>query len=151
MTSRDPIAGVSVTFPKRVVNEKGFLQEIYQTAEGHFPVAQSYMTSTRAGITRAWYKHRKQWDALFPLAGRLTLVLIDDRADSATFGRLNDFVLDASEPAVVRFPPGIWHGFRPIGTDILLLHLTSDAFVLDEPDEVRLPPDAPGIPYVWAR
>jgi dTDP-4-dehydrorhamnose 3,5-epimerase len=53
-------------------------------------------------------------------------------------------------PKLVQIPPGIWHGFQAMGeTEALALHLNTEPFCFDAPDEERLPSHTELIPYRW--
>ena len=142
------IEGVLVKPCKKVVNDKGFLQEVLRADEGTLPeLGQTYFTQTRCGIVKAWYRHHRQIDTQFVVSGQMRLGLYDDRETSPTKGHTNELVIDASEPSLVRIPPGVWHGFKAEHVDLLLLHINSAAFDFKETDEDRLPPDTDLIPY----
>lgn len=145
------IGGVVLKPLKNVQNERGGLMEIQRHDEKIFPgFGQAYTTTTLPGVTKAWYRHTRQTDQHVVLKGVMTLVLYDDRPDSPSRGMLNEFKLDEKEPVLVQFPPGIWHGFRSSGPGpLLLLHLNSNAFIESAPDEERIPPDDPRVPYRW--
>jgi len=142
------IDGVLVKPCKRVVNEKGFLQEVLRADEGTLPeLGQTYFTQTRTGIIKAWYRHHRQIDTQFVVGGQMRLALYDDRATSPTRGQTNEFVIEASQPLLIRIPTGVWHGFKAEQSDLLLLHINSAAFDFTDTDEERLPPDTDLIPY----
>ena len=77
------IEGVHVERLKLVRNERGHLLEVCSEIDPDAPrFAQVYVTFTRGGIVKAWYRHHHQIDQIALLSGRLELVLYDDRADS---------------------------------------------------------------------
>jgi len=145
------IEGVHVERLKLVRNERGHLLEVCGEIDPDAPrFAQVYVTFTRGGIVKAWYRHHHQIDQIALLSGRLELVLYDDRADSAAGGSLLRLELDESEPKIVRIPALVWHGFRavgPAGTN--LIHVNSEPYREDHLDEDRIAPDDPAIPYSW--
>jgi dTDP-4-dehydrorhamnose 3,5-epimerase len=145
------IKDVTIISGKLVTNERGFLREITRHDEpGFFPIAQLYQTCTREGVTKAWYKHASQFDAIFVLSGTMKMALWDERDDSMTKGVVQEIMISGEAPAMMRIPPGVWHGFRSMSGDLLLLHLNSHAYDLAEPDEERLPSDSDRIPYRWS-
>lgn len=144
------IQDVSIESGKLIRNERGFLREITRDDQtDFFAVGQLYQTGTFEGVVKAWYKHHVQYDGLFVLAGVMKLVLIDDRPDSPTYKTIQEIVVSATDPAVVRVPPGVWHGFQSVEGDLVLLHLNSHPIQLDKPDEDRLPFDTVLLPYTW--
>jgi dTDP-4-dehydrorhamnose 3,5-epimerase len=145
------IDGVFVKPLKNVKNERGGLLEIQRHDDKIFPgFGQAYTTTTLPGVIKAWYRHHHQTDQHAVLKGAMKLVLYDDRPSSATRGVVSELILHENEPALVQFPPGIWHGFRSTGPEaLLLLHLNSKAFIENAPDEERIPQDDPRVPYRW--
>jgi dTDP-4-dehydrorhamnose 3,5-epimerase-like enzyme len=59
---------------------------------------------------------------------------------------VGEFLLSAREPRLLTLPPGIWHGFRSLSGNLVVLHANSRPFRFEGPDEVRLSPDSPGMP-----
>jgi dTDP-4-dehydrorhamnose 3,5-epimerase len=145
------ITGVIVEPLKVLPNQRGRLMEVQRCDDANFPgFGQAYVTSTYAGVVKAWYRHHRQVDQLAPIAGLVRLVLYDDRPDSASWGALDEIVLGELAPKLVQIPPGVWHGFQAIGTgEAFLLHMNSQPFATDAPDEDRLAPDDTAIPFRW--
>jgi dTDP-4-dehydrorhamnose 3,5-epimerase-like enzyme len=136
---------------KKVVNERGHLMEVQREDDSHFPgFGQVYITSTFPGTIKAWYRHHKQIDQIALLKGEVVLALYDSRESSPTNGKILDVLISEKNPKLVQIPPGIWHGFKAIGTEpAYLLHLNSVAYNFDDVDEDRLASDDPVIPYKW--
>ena len=148
---RKQIDGVVITPLKLLPNEKGRLMEVQSRDDPGFPgFGQAYVTQSFPQVVKAWYRHRVQIDQIAVITGLLKLVLFDDREKSSTKGQLNEVLMGELMPRLVLIPPGIWHGFKAIGdTSAFLLHLNSEPFDFDNPDEERLPADHPSIPYAW--
>jgi len=147
----EPMDGVRIVRLKKVVNARGHLMEVQREDDEHFiGFGQAYVTCTLAGVIKAWYRHRQQIDQIALIRGAATLVLFDDRPESSSTGQTLEHAFDDDSPVLVQIPPGVWHGFRADGPDPLyLLHLNSVAQNAADPDEDRLPPDSPTIPYTW--
>jgi dTDP-4-dehydrorhamnose 3,5-epimerase len=145
------IAGVVTKPLKRVVNERGWLLEVQRNDDPEFiGFGQTYVTATRPGIVKAWYRHRRQIDNMAVVTGLLRVVLFDDRPDSPTCGALMELTAGHDQPTLVQIPHGVWHGFTAIGdAECLVLHLNSHPYDFAHMDEDRLPPDSPAIPYRW--
>ncbi len=137
---------------KKVVNDRGYLQEVQRSDEPHFPgFGQAYLTATNPGVIKAWYRHHRQIDQIALAQGTLRLALYDARPASPTFGVVQELVISDDRPVLVQIPTGIWHGFQALGTGpALLLHLNTVAFRFGDVDEDRLPPATPEIPYRWS-
>ncbi len=116
---------------------------------------QVYVTTVMPGVVKAWHRHEEQWDRMVCLSGRTLLVLLDGRPKSPTRGAIVERVLSVRQHQLVLIPPGVWHGFKCIGTEeALVLNVTDRRYDVDQPDEQRFEPDAspiPGkLPYDWA-
>jgi len=145
------IHGVVVVPLKLLPNARGRLMEIARRDDPEvIDFAQVYLTSTYPGVVKAWYRHHHQVDQIASLSGLVRLVLYDGREDSPTFRVVQEIYLGELAPRLVRIPPGVWHGFQAVGTaEAFLLHLNSRAFDPAHPDEDRLDPHDPQIPFVW--
>jgi dTDP-4-dehydrorhamnose 3,5-epimerase len=135
---------------KKVVNERGFLQEITrEDAPAFFKIGQTYLTQTLKGIIKAWYLHRQQWDSIFVISGVMKIALYDTRPQSATFEQVSEHLIRAEAPQLIHIPPGVWHGFQALETHLLLLHQNSHAFDFDAPDELKKDIHSSDIPFSW--
>ena len=145
------IAGVRVTDLKQISNDRGGLMEVQRSDEPDFPgFGQAYVTRTLPGVIKAWYRHRHQIDQLAAVTGRVKLVLFDDRESSSSCGAVEEIMVGAPTPRLVLIPPGIWHGFQAVdGQEAVLLHLNTEPFCFESPDEERALLDDPRIPYRW--
>jgi len=150
-TSGASIEGVHIQPLKLLPNNRGRLMEVQRADDPNFPgFGQAYITSTYPGVDKAWYRHHRQIDQIAVISGLLQLVLYDPRESSKTAGLINEIYLGELAPKLVLIPPGIWHGFRAIGTrEAFALHLNSLPFSAEHPDEDRLPADDPSIPFQW--
>ena len=146
------IHGVVVVPLKKVVNERGHLLEIQRNDDTHFPgFGQVYMTATKPGIVKAWYRHHRQIDQIAIIQGNLLLVLYDAREASPTRDVIQQIRLFDEQPALVRIPTEVWHGFQALGdSPALLLHVNTIPICFENTDEDRLPPTTIKIPFRWA-
>ena len=101
----------------------------------------------RAGALSAWHMHREKTDHLFVTSGLVKAVLYDDRPDSPTRGRVNEFFLAHERPRLVVIPPEVFHGLQALGGPATFVNYFDRQYEYANPDEYRLPPDAPEIPY----
>ncbi len=147
----DLIAGVRVQPLKLVRNERGRLMEVQRNDDAFFlGFGQVYITSTLPGVVKAWYRHQEQTDQIALVSGSMKLALYDTRDDSSTRGQVNEILITEADPKLVQIPIGVWHGFKAMGEEELFcIHLNSIAFKPGHPDEDRLPPNDPSIPYSW--
>jgi dTDP-4-dehydrorhamnose 3,5-epimerase len=79
-------------------------------------------------------------------------VLYDARDDSPTKGEINEFYLGEQKRGLVVIPNGVYHGYKNIGTDlVLLLNMPTEVYNYAQPDEFRMAPHGGEIPYDWNR
>jgi len=150
------IDGVRVKKLRPICDERGFLMEILRRDDEMFlEFGQVYVTSAYPGVTKAWHYHKKQFDNFTALRGQVKLVLYDSREGSPTKGELMELFIGERNPILVRIPPGVYHGFKCIGTEeALMLNVPTETYNYDEPDEHRKPAheeDGSEIPYDWSR
>ena len=151
-----PIEGLIYRPIGVVSHDKGYLTEIYRTDWGvsDLPLAQINSTTTYPGQVRAWGIHQYITDRLFALSGSLCIVVFDGRKYSKTFGCVNEFFLGKNSQGLIMIPPGLWHGWKNIGTDeATIISMPSNLYNYDDPDRWELPWDSKNalqaIPYQW--
>lgn len=147
------INGVELKQLKKNVDERGFLCELLRKDWSIFKeFAMAYFSVTYPGVVRAWHRHSrtKQIDHLCIIQGMAKVVIYDQRKDSPTKGRINEFFLGDDNLILLKIPGECWHGFKAIGTKpVILLNFPSQLYNYENPDEERLPPDTKEIPYDW--
>lgn len=130
---------------------RGYLMEMMRSDWPEFMrFAQSYATACYPGIYKAWHYHKKQWDHFVCPWGMARVVLYDPRPDSPTAGNINVFHIGVLNPALIRIPPLICHGFSAEGgRTALIVNYPTELYDYKQPDEYRIPFDDPAIPYDW--
>ncbi len=151
MNHRGTIHQVAIMPLKKIVNDRGGLMEVQRNDDPHFPgFGQLYMTYTTPGITKAWYRHHRQFDQIALIHGEVLLVLCDARTDSPTRGTVQEIHVTGDRPKLVQIPPGLWHGHHALGHEpTILAHLNTVPFQFESPDQDTLPANDPSIPYRW--
>jgi len=138
---------------KFIPDERGRLMEILRCDEDIFAkFGQVYLTTTYPGVVKAWHFHKKQDDFIVCVKGMLKLVLYDDREGSPTKGEVNQFFIGDFNPALVKVPKMIYHGWKCVSTEeALVINVPTEAYNPMEPDEYRIDPHKNNIPYDWER
>jgi dTDP-4-dehydrorhamnose 3,5-epimerase len=151
-----PIKGVSVRPAHPVSHRHGHLTEAFRADWGltEEPIVQVNLTATFPGRVRAWGLHRRTVDRLFAATGSLCIVCYDGRRGSPTFGCVNEFMLGERNQGLLVIPPGVYHGWKNIGTDeATIVSMPSQLYDYDGPDRWELPWDSEAaqkiIPYQW--
>lgn len=145
------IEGVKTKRLKVVPDERGWLMEILRRDDDLYQdFGQVYVTTAYPGVVKAWHMHKKQTDNFTCVRGMMKVALYDAREDSSTYGEINEFFVGDKNPMLLSVPPLVYHGFKAIGTDTAyFLSIPTLPYNYQEPDEYRLPPDTPDIPYDW--
>jgi dTDP-4-dehydrorhamnose 3,5-epimerase len=145
------IDGVKVKDLKVIPDDRGSLMEMLRSDDPDFQhFGQVYVTMVYPGVVKAWHYHKKQTDHFVCVAGMAKVALYDDRDGSPTRGETDTFVIGWQRQRMVIIPPGVYHGFTPVGPDpASIINIPTELFVYDEPDEFRRPFDDPDIGYDW--
>jgi len=147
------IQGIAEKKLKVIPDERGRLMEILRSDDPEFEkFGQVYMTTTYPGVVKAWHLHRKQSDHICCVHGMIKLVVYDSRKDSSTYGEINRFILGVHHPALIRIPPGVYHGWMCVSPEeAIVVNTPTEPYDYDNPDEERLDPHGDEIPYDWKR
>lgn len=147
------IDGVAARRAKVIPDERGRLGEILRADDPWFTkFGQVYFTTTYPGVVKAWHFHKLQTDHFYCLRGTIKLALYDAREGSKTRGEVNELYLSEHLPALVRVPPGVYHGWMCASdTEAMVINVTTECYNYAQPDEYRAAPHGGEIPYVWAR
>lgn len=147
------IEGVKTKLLKVNCDERGKLFEVLRSDDDLFShFGQAYITTAFPGVVKAWHRHEHQTDNMCVVRGYAKFVLYDGREGSRTFGEINEFFPGDDLRMLLQIPPGIFHGFKNIGCEeLLILNIPTNTFRYDQPDEHRLDPHQSQIPYDWSR
>lgn len=151
--SANLIEGVKIKILRPILDERGRLMEILRSDDPIFvKFGQIYLTTVYHGVVKAWHCHRRQIDNLSCIRGVVKLALYDAREDSITYGKINEFFMGDNSPLLIQIPPLVYHGMKGVGAwESLVINCPTEPYNHDDPDEVRLSPDTPEIPYDWKR
>ena len=148
------INGVKVKNLRVIPDERGRLMELLRSDDREFfsGFGQVYLTTAYPGAIKAWHYHKKQTDNLVCIQGMMKIVLYDPREDSPTKGMVNEFFAGIHNPILIKVPPFVMHGFKCVSEhEALVVNIPTEVYVYNNPDEYRVPPSSPDIPYDWAR
>lgn len=155
--------GVKILRVPRLVDDRGFFQEIYRAKADHpgsealadffrdVPVAQMNFTIVDAeNHIKGLHYHLKQQDVWFcPHPYKAKFVLFDVRKASPTYGKTQVLVAGDGQDLLVRIPEGIAHGYRPLTNPCALLYVVTRTFDARDPDEFRIAWDHPAVKDLW--
>jgi dTDP-4-dehydrorhamnose 3,5-epimerase len=143
-----------VVRPLRVIpDERGRLMEILRSDDDFFSgFGQVYLSTVFPGVVKAWHYHNVQEDRFTCVRGMVKAVMYDDREDSPSRGLVNELYIGEHKPILVVIPAGVYHGWKCVGEyEAYVINVPSKPYEREDPDEFRIDPHDPRIPYDWAR
>lgn len=150
------IAGVAIKRLKVIPDERGFLMEMLRSDDEIFEgFGQVYITGCKKGYAKGWHYHKVQVDHFVCVSGRALVVLYDQRPDSESFGKLQEFVLESppsedSGSVLLKIPSLVVHGFTAIDCDeARIINIPTVPYDYISPDEFRYNWNSHDIPYIW--
>jgi dTDP-4-dehydrorhamnose 3,5-epimerase len=145
------IKDVRVKPLKVIPDERGRLMETLRADDELFiKFGQAYITTAYPGVVKGWHFHKIQVDNFVAVAGMFKVVLYDDREGSPTRGEVNEFFMGTHNPILLQIPRLVLHGFKAIGAEeAIMLNLPTEPHNHASPDEYRVDPHSPKIPYDW--
>ena len=147
------IDGVKTKKLRVLPDERGRLMEMLRADDDLFiRFGQVYLTTAYPGVAKGWHYHKKQTDNMVVVKGMMKIVLFDARKDSPTHGEVNEFFMGEHNPLLLQIPPLVYHGFKCISVEeALVINCPTDVYNYQSPDEYRVDPHDPSIPYDWSR
>jgi dTDP-4-dehydrorhamnose 3,5-epimerase len=143
-----PIDGVQVVPLRRIPDERGTIFHMLRRTDPHFiEFGEIYFTSIYRDVVKGWHRHRAMTLNYACIAGRIKLVLYDDRQDSRTRGGLLERFLGPDDYSLVVIPPGIWTGFKGMSDTSIVANCATHPH--DPTNTERLDPFGTEIPYDW--
>ncbi|MDB4950372.1 MAG: dTDP-4-dehydrorhamnose 3,5-epimerase-like enzyme [Gemmatimonadetes bacterium] len=148
---RGPIDGVSVRPLRQIADERGAVLHMMRADDPHFGAfGEIYFSLVYPGIIKAWHIHDRMTLNYACPVGAVKLALYDERAASPTHGNLMEIVTGERSYQLVTVPPGVWNGFKGVGTVPALV--ANCASIPHDPAEIhRVDPLENHIPYDWNR
>ena len=144
------VSGVTFTELRQVSDERGALLHMLRCDATEFSrFGECYFSEVMPGAIKAWKRHRIQTQNVAVPAGRIRMVIYDDREGSVTRGLLQELELGRPDSYLrVKVPPGLWYGFACIGDRPALLANCTD-LPYDPTEGEQCSPNHPIIPYQW--
>jgi dTDP-4-dehydrorhamnose 3,5-epimerase len=143
------IDGVSITPLRRIPDERGMVMHMLRADDPHFErFGEVYFATAYPGVIKGWHLHTRQVQNYAVVAGMVKLVIYDPRDESPTRGELQEVFLGDDNYALVRIPPGVYNGWKCIGTATAMV--ANCATEPHDPTEMRrLDPFSCEVPYSW--
>lgn len=150
------IPGVLIKRLKTNQDERGFFREVIRFSDPFFAEAKNFGQWSHSrmikDVVKAWHYHHVQTDWWYVGIGVCETVLIDDRKESAAFGKKLVFKLgDDSGTSdctlCVKIPPGVLHGCKVLTPEAHLFYITSHTY--NPKDEGRYPYNQGPVAHDW--
>ena len=142
------IAGVQIVPLRRIPDERGTIFHMLRATDPHFiEFGEIYFSSIYRGVIKGWHRHRDMTLNYACIAGRIKLVLYDDRPDSSTNGALVERFLGPDDYSLVVIPPGIWTGFKGMADESIVANCATHPH--DPSRTERVDPFGDHVPYDW--
>jgi dTDP-4-dehydrorhamnose 3,5-epimerase len=136
---------------KQISDDRGKIMHMLRGDDPHFEkFGEIYFSMVYPGIVKGWHLHKIMTLNYTVVLGEIKLVLFDDRKDSPSYRKLMVLSLDGiNNYHLVRIPPGIWNGFKGMGTQPSIV--ANCATIPHNPAEIiRVNPSDSDIPYDWS-
>jgi dTDP-4-dehydrorhamnose 3,5-epimerase len=147
---QEPIDGVRLLEVRNVLRDSGHVTEVLRRDwfQESVEIDQVFQVTLESRAVSAWHVHLATTDRLFATSGQVKIALFDGREESPTKGLVNEFRLGERRPGLLIVPAGVWHGLRNLrASPSTVLNVVDRAYVYDDPDHWRLPPDTAEIPH----
>jgi dTDP-4-dehydrorhamnose 3,5-epimerase len=143
------IEGVVIHPLRQIADERGKIMHMLRVDDTHFKeFGEVYFSVVYPGVIKGWHLHKQMTLNYAVPVGMIKLVLYDDREESPTQDELMELFIGESNYALVKIPPGVWNGFKGIGTESAIV--VNCATLPHDPEEiVRMDPFDKHIPYNW--
>jgi len=143
------IEGVSIYLLKQIPDERGKIMHMLRVDDSHFKeFGEIYFSVVYPGVVKGWHLHKRMTLNYAVIVGMIKLVLYDDREGSPTRAELTELFIGESNYVLVEIPPGVWNGFKGVGTNAAIV--ANCATLPHDPEEiVRMDPFDNHIPYSW--
>lgn len=113
------IEGVIIKPLKKISDERGFVAHMLRRDDPVFKeFGEIYFASVYPGVVKGWHIHQRMTLNYAVIVGMIKLVLYDDRKNSPTKGELMELFIGEQNYCLVTIPPGIWNGFKGVGTSM---------------------------------
>jgi len=134
------IHGVVIHPLRQILDERGKIMHMLRASDPHFTgFGEIYFSVVYPGVIKGWHLHRQMVLNYAVPVGRIKMVLFDAREGSPTKGELQEIFLGPDSYQLVQVPPGVWNGFKGIGTEPAMVANCSS--IEHHPDEiVRMDP-----------
>ena len=121
------IEGVKIIQKKQIFDERGKIMHMLRADDDNFKkFGEIYFSVTYPNVVKAWHLHKQMTINYAVIAGKIKLVLFDDRQGSKTKGEIQEIFLSDDNYSLIEIPPMIWNGFKSIANEKSIIANCSD-------------------------
>jgi len=143
------IEGVKIIPLRRIPDERGTIYHMLKRTDPHFTrFGEIYFSTIYPGVVKGWHLHKNMTLNYACIHGGVKLAIYDERESSPTRGELMEVFLGPDHYALVVIPPGLWNGFKGMGSEPAIMADCID-IPHEEVESVRIDPFNNHIPYNW--
>ncbi len=145
------IDGLTLFPLKQIVDERGAVLHMLRAESPVFKkFGEVYFSEVNFEVVKAWKRHKRMTQNFAVPAGKIKLVIYDDRDDSPSNGSMEELIIGRPDNYVlVRIPPGLWYGFQGLDENPSLIANCAD-LPHDPEESEQKPADDPYIPFKWS-
>lgn len=116
------IDGVKLHPMKHIVVPKGdIFHGIHCNDEGYVGFGEAYFSQIERGAVKGWKRHNRMVLNIVVPVGAVKFVVYDDRENSNTKGKFEEYVLSPNNYQRLTVAPGLWMAFAGLGDGTSML------------------------------
>ncbi len=119
---------------KVFLDDRGYLFEGLRKDDKLFDgeYGQCLISIVFPGAVKGWHRHKKQIDYTICIKGNVKYCVVEEKGNK----EVKTFYLGENNPILIKVPPGIWHGYTPIGNkEAVLLTITNITYDLNDTEK----------------
>ena len=114
--TRGSIEGVNITKIEKISDHRGSILPMLRSDSKSFEkFGEIYFSTIFYNSIKAWHLHKRAVLNYVCIKGKVRLVIFDDRKNSNSFGKYEEYILTPNDYFLVKIPQLVWNGF--IGLD----------------------------------
>lgn len=142
------IDGVHFTKLKRIQDARGEIRHaIRKSDDAYCDFGEAYFTGVNHGIVKGWKLHKHMHSNLIVVSGCVRFVLFDNRPESSSRGKLDEYLVSLQNYGRLTVPSGVWLAFQGVSQELNLL-MNVASIEHDPLESLTLPLDSDLMPCV---
>lgn len=136
----DNIEQVILTPLRIIEGQAGNVMHALKTSESSYHgFGEVYLSTVKLNSVKGWKKHQHMVLNLIVPVGAIRFVLYDDRANSKTYGKIQEITLSRANYQRLTVPPGVWMAFQGLSEgENMLMNVASIPHDPTEADNLEL-------------